>query len=130
AVTDRAPSHAPGRRRQFLARRQRLPQRQEIVSQGASISEMTDQARISDPPGPPGRSFPDSREGYLLFWIAVAFSLFQVATAAHLVDLPSQVVRAFHVGFLMLLAFPLAVLDGGGKGIRKIGAWSFAAAGV
>jgi TRAP transporter 4TM/12TM fusion protein len=52
--------------------------------------------------------FPASRDGRLLYWIAVAFSLFQIATAAHLVDLASQVTRALHVGFLLLLVFPLA----------------------
>ncbi|MGB5558713.1 MAG: TRAP transporter permease [Paracoccaceae bacterium] len=56
---------------------------------------------------PLAASFPASPEGRLLFWIAVAFSAFQIATAAHLLDLPSQVTRAFHVGFLGLLGFPL-----------------------
>jgi TRAP-type uncharacterized transport system fused permease subunit len=50
------------------------------------------------PPGPVGRA---------LFWLAVVFSAFQIATAAHLIDLPSQVVRAVHVSFLLALAFPL-----------------------
>ncbi|ADZ69517.1 TRAP transporter permease [Polymorphum gilvum] len=56
---------------------------------------------------PHAAGFPAGREGRLLFWIAVLFSTFQIATAAHVIDLPSQVVRAFHVGFLGLLAFPL-----------------------
>ena len=43
----------------------------------------------------------------MLFWIAVAFSVYQIASAAHLINFSSQVVRAFHVGFLMLLALPL-----------------------
>ncbi|MDX2290277.1 MAG: TRAP transporter permease [Hyphomicrobiaceae bacterium] len=51
-------------------------------------------------------AFPATIEGRLMFAIAVAFSAFQIATAAHVVDLPSQVVRATHVGFLMLLTFP------------------------
>ena len=51
--------------------------------------------------------FPPGLAGRLLFWLAVAFSAFQIATAAHLIDLPSQVVRAVHVGFLLSLAFPL-----------------------
>ncbi len=46
-------------------------------------------------------------EGKLLFYIAIAFSVFQVVTAAHLLDLPSQILRAVHVGFLGLLALPL-----------------------
>ena len=56
---------------------------------------------------PLAKTFPDTIEGRILFAIAVAFSLFQLATAAHVVDLPSQLVRSFHVGFLMLLIFPL-----------------------
>jgi len=46
------------------------------------------------------------RTARLLFWIAVAFSVFQVWTAAYS-PLPSQVVRAVHVGFLLLLLFGL-----------------------
>lgn len=57
---------------------------------------------------PLSHTFPKGVEGKLLFAIAVAFSLFQIATAAHVIDLPSQIVRAFHVGFLILLAVPLA----------------------
>ncbi|ASJ70841.1 Sialic acid TRAP transporter large permease protein SiaM [Granulosicoccus antarcticus IMCC3135] len=49
--------------------------------------------------------------GRMLFWIAVAFSVFQIATAAHLLDLPSQIVRALHVGFLLLLGMPLVALS-------------------
>src|SRR5690554_88301 len=56
---------------------------------------------------PTSASFTQSFEGRLLFWIAVIFSAFQIATAAHLIDFPSQVQRAFHVGFLLLLTFPL-----------------------
>ena len=44
--------------------------------------------------------------GRVAFWIAVAFSLFQLWTAAY-GTLPSQVVRAMHVGFLLLLGFAL-----------------------
>lgn len=42
----------------------------------------------------------------LLFAIAVAFSVFQLWTAAYS-PLPSQVVRSIHVGFLLLLLFGL-----------------------
>ena len=56
---------------------------------------------------PLAETFPKTAEGRVLFWIAFVFSAFQVATAAHLLDLPSQIVRAVHVGFLMLLVFPL-----------------------
>lgn len=56
---------------------------------------------------PLAESFPASLEGRILFAVALVFSLFQLATAAHLWDLPSQVVRALHVGFLCLLGLPL-----------------------
>jgi TRAP transporter 4TM/12TM fusion protein len=45
-------------------------------------------------------------EGRLTFGIAIAFSLFQIWTAAY-GTLASQVVRAMHVGFLLLLGFAL-----------------------
>ncbi|MGE0008834.1 MAG: TRAP transporter permease [Parvibaculaceae bacterium] len=79
---------------------------------------------------PTGGGFPATAEGRLLFWIAVAFSLFQVATAAHLLNLPSQILRAVHVGFLILLSFPLVA------GARRLGAagralaWLLGLAGV
>ncbi|MEO3386970.1 TRAP transporter permease [Mesorhizobium sp. CAU 1741] len=75
-------------------------------------------------------SFPLGREGQVLFWIAVAFSLYQVGSAAHLINLPSQVVRAFHVGFLMLLAFPLvAAMTGKSVPVRAV-AWVLGVAGM
>ena len=52
---------------------------------------------VQPPPGiadPHEQGFPPGWQGRLLFWIAVLFSLFQVATAAHVIDFPSQVVRA------------------------------------
>ncbi|MGR3729615.1 MAG: TRAP transporter permease [Limimaricola soesokkakensis] len=74
--------------------------------------------------------FPPGATGRLLFWIAVVFSSFQIVTAAHLVDLPSQVTRALHVGFLMLMTFPLvAAARGRGAGLKTM-AWAFALAGV
>ncbi len=51
--------------------------------------------------------FPAGLQGRVLFGIALLFSTFQIATAAHIIDLPSQVVRAVHVGFLLTLVFPL-----------------------
>ena len=75
-------------------------------------------------------NFPAGFEGRLLFWIAVAFSTFQVATAAHLIDLPSQVVRAIHVGFLALLGFPLMALLRRRAVPVKAAAWVLALAGV
>jgi TRAP transporter 4TM/12TM fusion protein len=46
-------------------------------------------------------------EGRTLFWIAVAFSSFQIVTAMFS-PLASQIVRSVHVGFLMILVFGLA----------------------
>jgi hypothetical protein len=43
---------------------------------------------------PSTQSFPTSLEGKVLFYIAIAFSVFQVITAAHLLDLPSQILSA------------------------------------
>ena len=45
--------------------------------------------------------------GRALFWIAVAFALFQLVTAAYS-PIASQVVRSVHVGFLTLMVFGLA----------------------
>ncbi|MEI9422515.1 TRAP transporter permease [Mesorhizobium sp. Cs1299R1N1] len=53
---------------------------------------------------PPG--FGDGIAGKGAFAIAVAFSAFQIYIAAY-GSLPSQVVRAMHVGFLLLLGFAL-----------------------
>ncbi|MAW87217.1 MAG: C4-dicarboxylate ABC transporter [Phyllobacteriaceae bacterium] len=77
---------------------------------------------------PTGGGFPASREGRLLFWIAVAFSVFQLATAAHVVNLPSQIVRAIHVGFLLLLAFPMVASAAGWRLPWKGLAWALALA--
>jgi TRAP transporter 4TM/12TM fusion protein len=53
---------------------------------------------------PPG--FGGGLAGRAAFLIAVAFAVFQIWTAAY-GSLPSQVVRAMHVGFLLLLGFAL-----------------------
>ncbi|MAY60808.1 MAG: C4-dicarboxylate ABC transporter [Rhizobiales bacterium] len=84
-----------------------------------------DDGREIDFHDPLADDFPPGFEGRLLFWIAVVFSAFQIATAAHLIDFPSQVIRAFHVGFLLLLAFPLVAMAKGGTA-RKVLAWLFA----
>lgn len=67
-----------------------------------------------------------SLEGRFLFWIAVAFSIFQIATAAHVLDLPSQVVRAVHLGFLLLLTYPLLSMKK--HAVIKVLAWALALA--
>ena len=46
------------------------------------------------------------RKGRILFWIAVAFSVFQLGTALYAV-LPSQALRTIHVGFLVLVGSAL-----------------------
>ncbi|HRO11849.1 TRAP transporter permease [Amaricoccus sp.] len=50
--------------------------------------------------------FGSGLSGRVAFGIAVAFSAFQIWTAAY-GTLPSQIVRAMHVGFLLLLGFGL-----------------------
>ncbi|MBP1842373.1 TRAP transporter 4TM/12TM fusion protein [Rhizobium petrolearium] len=50
--------------------------------------------------------FGEGITGRLAFWIAFAFTLFQLWTAAY-GTLASQIVRAMHVGFLLLLGFAL-----------------------
>ncbi|PTE07481.1 TRAP transporter permease [Mesorhizobium helmanticense] len=53
---------------------------------------------------PPG--FGEGSAGKAAFLIAIAFSVFQIYIAAY-GSIPSQVVRAMHVGFLLLLGFAL-----------------------
>ena len=80
---------------------------------------------------PTVNAFERGRAGRLLFWIAVAFSTFQIATAAHLIGgLSSQVVRALHVGFLLLLAFPLAAVARDWSRAGRALTWALALAGV
>nr|WP_080643750.1 TRAP transporter permease [Mesorhizobium loti] len=79
---------------------------------------------------PLAETFPATAEGRVLFWIAVAFSSFQLITAAGLISLPSQVVRSIHVGFLLLLVFPLiAALRGSSPLLKAIG-WSMGLVGM
>ncbi|WP_339764816.1 TRAP transporter permease [uncultured Hoeflea sp.] len=79
---------------------------------------------------PLAESFPSTPEGRLLFWLALCFSVFQIATAAHIVDFASQIVRAIHVGFLMLLTFPLVALARKSGPAVKTFAWIMAGLGV
>ena len=74
--------------------------------------------------------FPKTLNGRLLFAIAIAFSVFQIATAAHVLDMPSQLVRAIHVGFVTVLAFPLLAVFGGRGTIGKTLAWCLALTGA
>ena len=70
--------------------------------------------------------FPLNLEGKILFYIAIAFSSFQLLTAAHIIDVPSQVLRAVHVGFLGLLGFPLVLAIKKKKIFFKIIGWCIA----
>ncbi len=87
-------------------------------------------APVAELHDPLAASFPESPEGRVLFWIAVVFSLFQIATAAHLLDLPSQITRAFHVGFLGLLGFPLLAAVARRAPAWHLLAWTMAALSV
>jgi TRAP transporter 4TM/12TM fusion protein len=79
---------------------------------------------------PLAESFPATLEGRILFGIAIAFSTFQLLTAAGLLGLPSQVVRSVHVGFLTLLVFPLlATLRHARPGVRAV-AWALGIIGM
>jgi TRAP transporter 4TM/12TM fusion protein len=72
--------------------------------------------------------FPPGVQGRVLFALALAFSAFQIATAAHLLDLPSQIVRAVHVGFLLALVFPLLAAVGRSSLPWRALAWGASAA--
>ncbi len=77
---------------------------------------------------PPG--FGAGTPGRIAFGIAVAFALFQVYASAF-GNLPSQVVRAMHVGFLLLLGFGLignlkAATPGGRAWFWLLGVLGFA----
>jgi TRAP transporter 4TM/12TM fusion protein len=76
------------------------------------------------PAGPLGAAFGWNLEGRLLFWTAVAFSAFQLATAAHVLNVPSQVVRAVHVGFLLLLGLPFIAAATARPGVLRALAWA------
>ena len=67
--------------------------------------------------------------GKAAFWIAVAFSLFQIWTALY-GTLPSQVVRGMHVGFLLLLGFALVGNAAGRSTAARIAFWSLGALGL
>ena len=91
---------------------------------------MSDIASPPVQPEPHGAAFPAGTVGRGLFWLAVVFSLFQIATAAHLVDMPSQITRAVHVGFLMALTFPLMAYAKPRSGLLTSLGWTLALAGV
>ncbi len=66
--------------------------------------------------------------GRLLFWIAVAFSVFQIYTAIF-APIATQVLRAVHVGFLILVACALVANHSAPTALRKAAIWAFGLAG-
>lgn len=58
----------------------------------------------------------------LVFWVAIAFSIYQLI-AASFHPFSSQVIRAFHVGFVLFLIFVLYPPFGQNKGIGKALGW-------
>jgi TRAP transporter 4TM/12TM fusion protein len=101
-----------------------------LLKPASQTEKPLEAAELSVHSPPPAVGFAQTFEGRLLYWIAVAFSVFQVATAAHLVDMPSQVVRAIHVGFLLLLAFPVISAASNWQMPMRVLAWLLAAAAV
>ncbi|HLP69479.1 MAG TPA: TRAP transporter permease [Rhizobium sp.] len=99
---------------------------------------MHDTTNLQDPAAPvelhghaaTTQALPKTWDGRLLFAIALAFSVFQIATAAHLVDLPSQMVRAVHVGFVTVLVFPLLAVFSKRGGLAKAASWGIALLGA
>lgn len=91
---------------------------------------MSAQTQSSEGAEAHGVTFPAGTIGRVLFWVAVAFSLFQIATAAHLLDMPSQIVRAIHVGFLTALTFPLVAFAREAREGLKVLAWGLALVGI
>ncbi|TNC60695.1 TRAP transporter permease [Rubellimicrobium roseum] len=82
--------------------------------------------------GSPGEGlaegFGEGLAGRVAFWIAFAFTAFQLWSAAY-GTLPSQVVRAMHVGFLLLLGFGLMANLQARTRRSKIMLWTFGLAG-
>nr|WP_245421995.1 TRAP transporter permease [Alsobacter soli] len=64
----------------------------------------------------------------LVFWIALAFSVFQIATAVYAI-LPAQVLRAVHVGFLVLVGGALIANHKAPNSLLKTLGWVVALAG-
>lgn len=92
--------------------------------------DSTGQAALVHDHDPLGAGFPPGAFGRALFWLAVVFSAFQIAIAAHLIDMPSQVARALHVGFLMALAFPLLAIAKRMGPVSRAVTYALAAAGI
>ncbi|MBI3445589.1 MAG: TRAP transporter permease [Magnetospirillum sp.] len=74
-----------------------------------------------------GEVFGHGVESRPLFWIAIAFSTFQIITAAYS-PLSSLPVRSLHVGFLLLMVFALYAAMGRGNPVKVATAWVLGAA--
>jgi len=88
---------------------------------------MHDNNRDIAPPSPAGgtpASAPDEHRSALtgaIFWVAITFSAFQIWMAAFH-PFSSQVIRALHVGFVLLMIFALfPPMDGRTKSWRALG---------
>ncbi|MEZ5661978.1 MAG: TRAP transporter permease [Burkholderiaceae bacterium] len=68
------------------------------------------------------------RSGSAIFWIAIAFSAYQIWMAAFH-PLSSQVIRALHVGFVLLMIFVLFPPMGGRAPVWKALGWLLGLAG-
>jgi TRAP transporter 4TM/12TM fusion protein len=70
-------------------------------------------------------NFPKTAEGKILFLFGIVFSIFQLLTACNILGLSSQEIRAFHVGFLGLIALPLVSAIKNYNFIFRLLAWLF-----
>ena len=77
------------------------PLAQPVPAQALAQTNAAANASLQTPDEPGTPAFAGA-----LFWVAVAFSTFQIVTAAFS-PLSSTVVRAVHVGFLLLVTFVL-----------------------
>ena len=72
------------------------------------------------------KSFPKTAEGNILYYIAIAFSIFQTGIASHLIEITGQLQLSTHVGFLGLLCFPLVNALKNKSILYKIIGWALA----
>ena len=96
----------------------------DIAAHGASHTTLTEmEIEHGLPPG-----WGVGLAGRLLFWIAVAFSVFQIATSVYAI-LPTQVLRTVHVGFLVLVAGALVANHKMPAGVLRWIGWAVALVG-
>jgi TRAP transporter 4TM/12TM fusion protein len=95
---------------------------------GGQVTETVISPSVEEPLEGLPAGFGEGLSGRIAFSIAVAFSAFQLYVAAY-GNLPSQVVRAMHVGFLLLLAFGLIANLRAVSGPARIWFWALGALG-